>query len=90
MKQEHSYELERLVDAIGDVVLIENLVILGDTNAVQNSSDVLEAVDPLLTLRALATDVNKPKRDNENGESGKKRKEKRTRICGPCAGTRSR
>jgi len=39
------------------LVFEEKLVVLGDGDEEENGSDILEAVDPLLSLGALATDI---------------------------------
>ena len=41
---------------------MQNLVVLGHGNAEDDRGHVLETVDPLLTLRPLASNVEQPKR----------------------------
>lgn len=53
-------EGKSLLHAIDRLVLEQQLVVLGDGDQEQNSSDVLEAVNPLLPLGSLATNVEHP------------------------------
>ena len=48
---------QSLLHAVDRLVLKEQLVVLGDGDEEEDGGDVLEAVNPLLTLRPLATDV---------------------------------
>ena len=48
---------EGLLHAVDRLVFEQQLVVLGDSDQEQDGGDVLEAVDPLLPLRPLATDV---------------------------------
>ena len=50
-------ELERLVHAVRLLVLIERQIVLGQSHEEEDGRDILEAVDPLLTLGALTSDV---------------------------------
>jgi len=50
-------ELKRLVHAVGHVVLVQDLVELREADAEEHGGHVLEAVDPLLALGALTSDV---------------------------------
>jgi hypothetical protein len=39
---------------------MKNLIILGHGNAEDDGRDVFETMDPLLTLRSLTADIEKP------------------------------
>jgi hypothetical protein len=54
-------ETQRLVHAVGRLVLVQDLVVLAERHAEDDRCDVLEAVDPLLALGALAAHVEQPK-----------------------------
>lgn len=61
---------ECLLHTVDSLVLEEELIVLGDGDEEENSGDVLEAVNPLLTLRALSTDVKHSVCKLANNESG--------------------
>lgn len=48
---------EGLLHAVDGLVLEQELIVLGDSNEEEDGGNVLEAVDPLLTLRSLSADV---------------------------------
>lgn len=48
---------ESLLHTVDGFVFEKKLVVLGDSNKEEDGRDVLEAVDPLLTLRTLTADV---------------------------------
>lgn len=48
---------ERFLHTVHRLILKQDLVVFGDGDQEQNRGDVLEAVDPLLTLGTLTTDV---------------------------------
>lgn len=50
-------ERKRLLHAVDSLVLKQQLVVLGNGNQEENGSNILKAVDPLLPLGALTTDV---------------------------------
>lgn len=50
-------EGERFLHAIDCLILEEQLIVLRDSYQEEDGSDVLEAMDPLLPLRPLATNV---------------------------------
>jgi len=56
----------RLDDAICAPILLDYLIILRRRDHKQNACDVLEALKPLLTLRALPANVDEAKRDALN------------------------
>jgi hypothetical protein len=55
---------------VDSFVLEEQLVVLGDGDQEQDGGDVLEAVNPLLTLRSLTTDVEHAVGQIANNEGG--------------------
>lgn len=48
---------QRLLHTVDSLVFEQQLVVLGNSDEEQNGRHILEAVNPLLTLRPLATDV---------------------------------
>ena len=50
-------ERQGLLHSVDRLVLEQQLIVLGDGDQEEDGGDVLEAVDPLLSLRSLATDV---------------------------------
>lgn len=50
-------QCEGFLHAVDRLVLEEELIVLGDGDEEEDCGDVLEAMDPLLPLRALSTDV---------------------------------
>lgn len=52
------------------VVLFQALVVLAKGRQVDEGNDVLEAVDPLLALRLLPTDIHDPKGDQGAASQG--------------------
>jgi len=58
----------------GGLVFVQNLVVLAHRYAEDDRRHVLEAVDPLLTLRSLTSDVEQPASNTphtHNTQSGK-------------------
>ena len=53
-------ELEALLHAVRRLVLVQHLVVLAHRHAEDDRRHVLEAVDPLLTLRPLSSHVEEP------------------------------
>lgn len=56
--------------AVDSLILEQQLVVLGDGDQEENGGDVLEAVNPLLTLGSLATDVEHAVGQIANDEGG--------------------
>ena len=50
-------ERQGLLHTVDVLVFVEELVVLGDGDEEDDGCDVLEAVDPLLALRTLSSDV---------------------------------
>jgi len=61
---------QSLLHTVDGLVLEQQLVVLGDGHQEQNGGDVLEAVNPLLTLRTLTTHVEHPVRQIADDEGG--------------------
>lgn len=61
-----------LLHSVDGLIFEQQLVVLGNSDEEQNSSHVLEAVNPLLTLRPLATHVEHPVSEitNDKGRLG--------------------
>ena len=63
-------ERERLLHAVDGLVFEQQLVVLGDGDEEQNSSHILEAMDPLFPLGPLAADVEHAVRQVADDEGG--------------------
>lgn len=60
---------QSLLHTVHSLVLKKQLIVLGYGDEEENSSNVLEAVNPLLSLRPLTTDVEHPVSEVANDES---------------------
>jgi hypothetical protein len=63
-------EGESLLHAVDSLVLEQQLVVFGNGDEEENGRDVLEAVDPLLTLRSLTSDIEHAVGEVANDECG--------------------
>lgn len=61
-------ESEGFLHAVDRLIFEKKLIILGDSDKEQDGGDVFEAVDPLLPLRSLATDIEHPVRELADDE----------------------
>ena len=61
---------ERLLHAVDGLILEEELVVFGNSDEEQDCSDVLEAVNPLLTFGTLSTDIEHTVGKIANDEGG--------------------
>lgn len=61
---------ERLLHAVDGLIFEEQLIVLGDRDQEEDGSDILETMDPLLTLRTLSTDVEHPVCELADDECG--------------------
>jgi hypothetical protein len=63
-------EGEGLLHAVHGLVFKEKLIVLRDGDQEENGGDILEAMDPLLTLRTLSTDIEHPVCELADDEGG--------------------
>lgn len=61
---------ERFLHTVDRLIFEQQLIVLGNGDKEEDCGDILEAVDPLLPLRPLATDVKHPVRQVANDEGG--------------------
>lgn len=63
-------EGQSLLHTVDRLILEEQLVVFGNSNKEEDRSDVLEAVDPLLALRSLSTNIEHSVSEIANDERG--------------------
>lgn len=61
---------ERLLHAVDGLVFEEKLIVFGDGDQEEDGGDILETMDPLLTLRTLSTDIEHPVCEFADDECG--------------------
>lgn len=61
---------QRLLHTVDRLIFEQQLVVLGDGDQEEDGSDVLEAVDPLLSLGTLSTDIEHAVRQVADEEGG--------------------
>lgn len=61
---------QRLLHTVDRLIFKQQLVVLGDGDQEEDGSDVLEAVDPLLSLGTLSTDIEHAVRQVADEEGG--------------------